>query len=154
MSLSTSSSIFLAVGRAHNLGIDERLWVKGELSPCTGSEGTSSILELSMAGSEPSLQSMQSCKLWTLTQGWTGVENLPGVPQEMVQQWSILPGPTPGKLIKSISSKSERPGAPGAAFGHAGNRGGIPPWVLLGLSSPALTGSCQGAGGTGPGHKK
>ncbi len=40
-------------------------------------------------------------------QGWTGLLNRTGYPLEMVQQWWILPGPTPGKVIESTSSKAE-----------------------------------------------
>ncbi len=51
-----------------------------------------------------------------------GPVNLPGLPHEMVQQWGILPGPTPSKEIKSTSSKSKMLGQPRRGLGHARTR--------------------------------
>ncbi len=42
-------------------------------------------------------------------QGWTGLVDLPGLPHGTVQQWWILPGPTPGKLIQCTSFNCEMP---------------------------------------------
>ncbi len=54
----------------------------------------------------------------------------------MVQQWWILPGPTPGKVTQSTSSKGKCWGSPGAGFCHARIRESFL-WVLSGGSSPA-----------------
>ncbi len=44
-----------------------------------------------------------------LWQGWTGVVHSPHLLHEMVQQWWILPGPIPSKVIQSTSSKNKMP---------------------------------------------
>ncbi len=59
-------------------------------------------------------------------QGWTGLVNLPGLPHELIPQWWILPGPTPGKVLQSTSSKSKMPGDPWHGLWPCRDQGVIP----------------------------
>ncbi len=47
---------------------------------------------------------------WHVWQGWIGLVNLPGLPHELIKQWWILQGPTPGKVIQSTSSEQNAGG--------------------------------------------
>ena len=62
-----------------------------------------------------------------------------GLPLDMVQQWWILPGSNPGKVVQDTISKSKcrLRASPGSAFGHAGTRDSSR-WVCPGCPTSGL----------------
>ncbi len=88
------------------------------------------------------MQSFQSIS-WNGPQdeGWTGLLNLPGLPHEVVHLWWILPGPTPGKLIRQVvqtctNSETKMPEDPWGGLWPCRAQGAIL-WISPGLSTPA-----------------
>ncbi len=68
-------------------------------------------------------------------QGWAGLVGLPGLYHELVQQWWILPGATPSKVMQSTSSNSKMLEDPWRSFWPCRDKG-VTPMGFAGAVQP------------------